>query len=522
MALEISIYGPFSIADENGENRAPLSARARAIVALLVMSPLHKRSRKWIQDKLWSTRQHQQGSGSLRQALSELRKALGPDKNVLISDRNSLALDPDLFVIDDALRGTDSELFEDIDVQDPQYAEWVRDQRLASKLPSHVLAEEVAHSNAPRLAVSLAGEWSDATVAMAHSLTGSLAIELRENGHIDVLFKDVGAAPTDDCDLGIELVLNSYPTHFYISSFLKAGLEKRVVWHRKSARVAQGDERGTTEALLSLALTIADRVRSELFQSQRRDTGSANSLAFLAQQQIFEFKKTSLIQADNLLSQAHDLHPRGSYLAWRAFVRATARFEFREDSFLDPFSDAELLSQARADEPESSVPYAFSAQHIYSTSGDMELSKYLIKRAVESNPGNVLAWGMYANAAMLSGEYDHAKGIAHYALKIAPNRFEAGFLNLLVCIAETACENYDKARHYGAIAGFLSPDLVPVKRYNLALSIVSQDASRLANHVEDLRRFEPDFKLENVLSDTYPMPTLRRIPIADKIASRLA
>src|SRR5215475_7457303 len=75
--LVIQVIGPFRLLAHDGEDLTPLGRKARALLAILALTPTRRRSRPALQDKLWSDRGPEQGAASLRQTLTEIRKALG-------------------------------------------------------------------------------------------------------------------------------------------------------------------------------------------------------------------------------------------------------------------------------------------------------------------------------------------------------------------------------------------------------------------------------------------------------------
>ena len=92
----IFLFGPLTVQDRAGTVRTPRGQKVQALVAMLALAPRGARSRVWLRDKLWSDRQEEQASASLRQALTELRKALGPlAQDILNADKNTVSLDLD-------------------------------------------------------------------------------------------------------------------------------------------------------------------------------------------------------------------------------------------------------------------------------------------------------------------------------------------------------------------------------------------------------------------------------------------
>lgn len=143
----IRMIGMFEVRDDDGHDRTPRGAKARALLALLAQTPGHRRPRRWLEARLWSDRGQEQASGSLRQALTEVRKALGPLAGRLSSDRDCVALTgfrTDLSgpaAVREAL-AQGREFLEGIDILDPAFTAWLADerQRLAARVPDPLRA----------------------------------------------------------------------------------------------------------------------------------------------------------------------------------------------------------------------------------------------------------------------------------------------------------------------------------------------------------------------------------------------
>src|SRR3954451_8686776 len=92
--LRICVIGAFRILTPDGEDLTPPGRKARALLAILALTPTRRRSRPALQDKLWSDRGPEQGAASLRQTLTEIRKALGERyRDCLVSDLRGIGLD---------------------------------------------------------------------------------------------------------------------------------------------------------------------------------------------------------------------------------------------------------------------------------------------------------------------------------------------------------------------------------------------------------------------------------------------
>ncbi len=91
--LHLSLIGPFEAWFDDGRRIVIREKKARALLAMIVVAPKGKRSRHWLQYKLWSDRGEKEGAASLRQTLSGLRRVLAGCEDILISDRIDVGLD---------------------------------------------------------------------------------------------------------------------------------------------------------------------------------------------------------------------------------------------------------------------------------------------------------------------------------------------------------------------------------------------------------------------------------------------
>src|SRR3954453_3274666 len=91
--LRIYVVGAFRVLAQNGEDLTPRGRKARALLAILALTPTRRRSRPVLQDKLWSDRGPDQGAASLRQTLTEIRQAFGEHyRSCLVSDMRGVGL----------------------------------------------------------------------------------------------------------------------------------------------------------------------------------------------------------------------------------------------------------------------------------------------------------------------------------------------------------------------------------------------------------------------------------------------
>lgn len=133
--LELRLAGRLRLIRRDGTELTPNGRKAQG---LLAVAPEFRRPRIWLQDKLWSTQPGDLGANSLRQELARLRRMLGDSRDCLISDHGGLALDPKRVRVvldpepgDWDLTGEPPEFLHGLEIADPEFEDWVRDQREA-------------------------------------------------------------------------------------------------------------------------------------------------------------------------------------------------------------------------------------------------------------------------------------------------------------------------------------------------------------------------------------------------------
>jgi hypothetical protein len=131
--LFLDLAGPLRLSDARGADLTPTARKAQGLLALVGTAPGLRRSRAWLQDKLWSDRAPEQGAASLRQCLRSIRLSLGPHVGCLRTGSGWVALDPDRVRVRTAPSGPElagTEFLEGLEIRDPEFEHWLRDQRM--------------------------------------------------------------------------------------------------------------------------------------------------------------------------------------------------------------------------------------------------------------------------------------------------------------------------------------------------------------------------------------------------------
>lgn len=135
----LTLLGPFRLLASDGARIEITSKRGCALIAMLAMSNHGERTRGWLQDRLWGSREKLQAQNSLRNELSTLRRQLnGGTQPLLRFTRDRVMLDLNQIDVDAreplAERGpiVQAEFLEGIDIPGADgFEEWLREQRAA-------------------------------------------------------------------------------------------------------------------------------------------------------------------------------------------------------------------------------------------------------------------------------------------------------------------------------------------------------------------------------------------------------
>ncbi|WP_299847777.1 hypothetical protein [uncultured Paracoccus sp.] len=518
--LKFELRGPFRVESADGRVLTPKAAKEQGLLLLLLTAPHQERSRIWLQDKLWSDRSQQQGSASLRQALSQLRRAFGDCGDILQTDRRTVRLDPDRL---DIRRDGSAEFAEGLDVRDDEFDLWLSGQRARPEPESPLDVAMIAQPVAP-----VVGPWS---IAITESGRSTGICEWVEKlvadriGHsLDEFFiTDILRLPDPTTALGRWVVNVEAFAHgsdrLAVRVLLSEGGGRRQLWtgHRD---LSSAKEMATDNAeLLQLANELVEIVGDLLIDNRRRppESSLADHFSRVAIRKMFRIRPDTVREADELLEKACQISPRGLYYAWRAQLRTIQRVERHSpDTAALQESGAWFAARAMELEPNNSMVLATVANTHLHLLGNPASCLELAGRSVALNPANPMAWWALSSARLYSGKARQAYADAIRArdlARLSPNRFwwdqqQFGAAMLLGRIPEALrlLEN--------VIAQ--CPDFRPPLRYLVALNAHLGEEDRAIGYAEQLKKLEPDFSIEQMIGDNhYPASLIRRAGYLD-------
>lgn len=127
---ELSLCGPFRLVAADGSRVEVRSRKGAALIAMLATARGGERTRGWLQDRLWGSRDRPQAQASLRNELLQLRRVLeAHDLGVLRISRDVVTLDLDRVHVNGRGEG---EFLEGFDIPGEEgFEDWLREQRAA-------------------------------------------------------------------------------------------------------------------------------------------------------------------------------------------------------------------------------------------------------------------------------------------------------------------------------------------------------------------------------------------------------
>lgn len=508
--LDIRLYGPFRAFDSAGNDVTPKSRKGQGVLATLATSEDMRRTRRWLQDTLWSDRTTEQASGSLRQTLTELRKCLAPCGDVISADRNAIWLDADVVGtdLDDPAPKTQTFL-EGLDVRDPKFTAWCHAQ---CRTPVHLPLP----SGQPGVRFKCLGDGSNGGVIgsivadqLGHSLEEQVSSWMVDRqGDVEV--------KCDLAELGPSNVLTVKVTHEHTGTLLYS-----------SFREFQGNPSQALVAgfLAELVHETVGRVVAKLPRVLGLDRPEVVAAGFanIAITRLGSFETEKLVEADEMFARAYAADGNGLYLAWQAFLRMAQVVD--QDKAVAPelLEEVEmLLSKALEAAPYNSVALSLVSLTRNMLFDDHGTALELAKMATRVNANGLLAKQSFAVAA--SPDDDplsayKASQLCQSALGADGLRHLWDLYHALVCIRAGKLNEATQSakRAANASAFFAAP-----RRQLVSLYLAAGEEDAAMKTLQELKDLDPSLSLDRYFNDkNYPVMTLRQAGVLRKASQVL-
>ncbi len=529
--MKAAVRGPFRVWDNKDVDRTPKGIKARALLALLLLSPRQRRTRAWLQDKLWSDRAPEQASVSFRQALAHVRRDLGPLSDRLKSDRTALWLDP-LVPLD--LEGGDAgaELLNDLDVRDPEFVDWLRDlrqQHAGDDAPE--AARDAAHQflttpllPQPRPAVAIICSkpaQTDRGRFLAMTLAGRIAADLMLSGQMLVTLNDgsdggaQGAAPQEPAQVTIEIETLGEADMWYVAIRTLGQPYNRCIWTGRLQLPMDMAKIWDSPETLRLINKAVNSVVDSAILSRAQTPFVAIQRAI---RRIFDMDRAGLKAADDLLREAQSEEGTAVALAWRSFARLVSVLEFREPSEALLEEAVEFSNDALKKLRAHPTILGLSSRIQMELIGDSDYGYHLACLAMEADDQSPYALDAFSQAHFIRGAFDQGHQIAERARLASSGLPHSYQWDLLCCFSSLGLGRYEEALAHALACHRKMPTYRPALRYLIALHLLAGRISEAKHYENRLRLLEPDFTLKHFLQPAYPIETFRKFGLKESIS----
>lgn len=531
--IEIKLLGPFAMRDSCGKDITPRGRKTCALFAILAVSADMRRSRRWVQDRLWSDRGAQQGSASLRQCLVEAKRILGPENDILIADHFNLTLNSDLVDVDlDRARlGKDTALkhatfLEGFDIRDSEFEEWLRLERQA--LEAELMSDD-SHEQPTEPEVRTAA--TRLILASTQSETGSVKADFSTQllDGVGQSISEIGTAAVTDLRLNDEcfredsgsqsdvtVVLNASRVQHHEHNHHHASLANKnsgqVIWSSSVDLTDTMKSYSTNESLAQSVNQITAIATNEFLRTSLKGakTKIASAICAEALSHLYKLGANNFLIADQLFAKAFELEPKGIYLGWRAYTRTfmlaerqfTCRQTVREEA-------EEFIERALELDPYNSYIAAFAAQVHNIINRSYVAAGEFAQRSVALNSHNAIGWSQLGAAKCYLGDVSGGFKDTKFAVRVSgnvPYRFQ---LAGICCIAGTMAGDIDGAIEAGEIGHALASNFSPPMRYLSVLYLHRKNRERSESILKKLRKIEPEFSLDSLKDKSYPSAGLQ-------------
>ena len=530
--LRIALIGAFRVLAPDGEDLTPRGRKARALLAILALTPTRRRSRPALQDKLWSDRGPAQGAASLRQTLTEIRQAFGDRyRDCLASDMRGIGLAQDRVTVDidtadlfELARMVElPQLLEDIDVADEEFEDWLRQQRTAFE--QRVMALRTAATARPptpepefllRHAGPAARPWvrllppltvtSESGFFLSRLVADRIAQGLVDQWAIDV--GDDGKGPQ-----GVQLRVEALPISrdVAVTVILLAADGMTRLWADSatiSLETSFVSDAPRLRALINRSVEIAGYCLSRIGSSA--EASGAFVRAFDGVQRMFKVDLDEVDRADALLASAYELDAKAVYLAWRAYARV---FYVGEHIHVDRRraveESEELVRRALEADPHNATILAL-ASYVHSfTLRRYPLAHELAELSIKANPAHPFGHAFLGRAKSYLGDHEAGYRETCRALELsgqAPYRY---MLHTLSGMTALLSGRFEEAVRASEIACALAPSYRPPQRSLVPLYLRLGERDKARDAFERLRRLEPTFSLDVMRESSYPSTGIR-------------
>jgi predicted Zn-dependent protease len=208
--------------------------------------------------------------------------------------------------------------------------------------------------------------------------------------------------------------------------------------------------------------------------------------------------------------------------AWRAYIRVVSIIErLARDPASTRGEAIELALQALSEDPANPIVNAMASDVALHIEGRALKAYELARTSVEQDAYSPFTHASLAQALASLGEAERAHAEALRALRLSVGQPNPSWWHMRCCITAIRSGRLEDAARYAQAARELAPTFKPPLRCLAALRYHLGDEQAAAEALQELKRLEPDFSLEMMGSDDYPVASLRAASLLGIVRSGL-
>ncbi|MCF3974367.1 tetratricopeptide repeat protein [Paracoccus salsus] len=224
---------------------------------------------------------------------------------------------------------------------------------------------------------------------------------------------------------------------------------------------------------------------------------------------IFSFSKNKLDRADLNLGKIDEKINPAVVLSLRAWIRSTLAFERLTDDPVRNIEEAKEFSRrAREISPLNATVVAVSSfleSYLYNT----DTAKELARQAIALDHQNPIARLSYSRSLYDMGKFEEASNEARASLNHPFSNLNPANWHVEIALTMTKQRRFAEAVKHLEVASHHAPDHRPALRFLSALRYQLNDEQGAIQALRKLKKLEPDFTLDLMASDQYPVDSLR-------------
>ncbi len=515
--LVLRLIGQIKLADSDENEIAVPAVKARALLAILAESHGMRQQRQVLADMLWA---EGKGQESLRQALRALRRLAG--KDIFLGGTGWIGLDPAVVAVcRDIPAGLAAppEFGADLgQVRGSEFEHWLDMQRrhygglAAAAMPDdagRLPAARPGAAGAPRQLTILVAPCEAAEECQR--LHAGMLLQDAASRAASMIGAEIAELDGPQAVRGNALVLACRASGGFGRIILQPQLleqgTRRLLWSQffSASEELLPEMLADAVAALAVAIMVEWDALQRLHGPDRHEDAASPAL-----RDIFCFDRKRLERAEAGLARRDPDASHGQALAMRAMIRHTMLMErFAPDADACLAEAEELAAAAREEAPHNPVVLALGSLTA-GLAGKDPLSLELAGMAKRIDAGHAFVRNSLSVALSFNGRAEdaHAEALAARSNRMAmlcPEHFYIRCCKTAIGIGDRA-----SGLRWALMAIQTAPDFRAAHR---AVAALAHDAGQeaVAEHsLRALQRLEPDFTLDLMADDRYPVESLRK------------